>query len=65
MRENTTHYTVEYTLQDSACGKLSRFWGVRELIFQGISPWYLYVKDCLSLYVCKCHKEHEKTQRSE
>ena len=49
---------VESTLQVSLAKKLSHF-GVREnLTFRGVSPRYLYIKGCLSLYVDKCHKGH-------
>ena len=64
VRENTTHYTVEYTCKTVLVVSYHAFGGARELIFLGVSPWYLYVRDCLSLYVGKCYKEHETSQRN-
>ena len=50
MRENTTHYTVEYTCKRVLVCKLSHC-GVQEnLLFQGIhKTWYLYI--CKELFV--------------
>ena len=63
VRENTTHYTVEYTCKTVLVLSYHAL-GCEKLIFQGVSPWYLYVKDCLSLYVCNCYKEHETSKRN-
>ena len=55
--------TVEDTCK-AVLVEVITLWGARELIFEGVSPWYLYVKDCLSLYAHKCHKEHESSIKS-
>ena len=62
VREKATHLIVE-DICKTMLGEVITLWSVRELIFEGVSPWYLYVKDCLFLYVCKCHKEHRKPIR--
>ena len=62
MRENTTHYTIEYTCKRVLVDALGC---ERTIYLKGIcKTQYLYVKDCLSLYVHKCYKEHKVSQKN-
>ena len=50
VRENTTHYTVEYTCKRVLVVSYHAVGCKRICLFQGVRPGILYVKDCLSLY---------------